>query len=181
MHRKIATYNPTPSPMLPLMYIYHLPNLRFKWLVLGGGGQSLYPSIMKIKGVPPRRREEEIAANYVPTVSHRQGKARQGITVSQVGKPTVTEKRNENERRTLTRLTQGKEVKNESKNTNKASSTTLQSKFSQGELQMTKTTRWMPNNKTAPQNHSQSDQPRHHQRHRTVFKHVESAFLLNDT
>ena len=26
---------------------------------------------MKIKGVPPRRREEEIAANYVPTVSHR--------------------------------------------------------------------------------------------------------------
>ena len=35
------------------------------------GGQSLYPSKMKIKGVPPRRREEEIAANYVPTVSHR--------------------------------------------------------------------------------------------------------------
>ena len=26
---------------------------------------------MKIKVVPPRRREEEIAANYVPTVSHR--------------------------------------------------------------------------------------------------------------
>ena len=39
----------------------------------GPGGQSVYPSKMKITGVPPppRRREEEIAANYVPTVSHR--------------------------------------------------------------------------------------------------------------
>ena len=40
-------------------------------IIGGGGGQSLYPSKMKIKVVPPRRREEEIAANYVPTVSHR--------------------------------------------------------------------------------------------------------------